>query len=1206
MKFRKIFNFELGYQARRISTWLYFAVLVILPFLMTRGNYVPDALLDDFYVNSPFVIGAVTAFGSLIWLMAAASISGEIAARDVQTGMHPLTYTTPVRKAHYLGARFLAAFILNALILLGVQMGIMLSVYLPGVEAEIIGPFRPVAYLTAYSFVALPNAFIATAIQFSFAALNGRPIASYLGSMILFLISYIGSPFTAIILGRPDIAKLTDFVGVINIVSIPATEWTPAQKGAKLFVLEGPLLWNRMLWIAVALATLALTHRRFSFAHYSASSGWRRLRRRRKAQAPTPADMRIEKTSISIPRAQPTFGILNNVHQSLAIAKKSFGAITRSRGGLPIWIFIALLTMLAVSLNLDLDGVPIIPRTDHIIKLLTAPLTNVLTPWVIFPLLIVVYTGEIVWREREAGISEIIDAASVPEWVVLLGKFLSLAFIIMVWMALLVLVGVLVQAIMGYHDFEPGLYLKVFFGLQLTEYLLFAMLALMLHTLINQKFISHLVTLVIYAFIGLASRIGVEHNLLIYSASPGWSYTQMRGFGTSLMPWIWFKLYWIIWALFLAVVARLFWVRGKEGNFRVRFQLARRRFTGTTAGIATAAIALILPLGSFIFYNTNELNNYSTASQRKARQAEYERKYVRYKNVQQAQLTAVKLNVEIYPGQRKAAIRGSYSLVNANSVAIDSIHLENAAGVKTGEITFNRPATHALADDELRHHIYVLKEPLQPGDSLQLNFEVHFEPRGFGNKGADPSVVANGTYFITEDWLPAIGYQSSRELMSPGDRRRHGLTARSLIPSLSDDDAHSTKPTGGRISFEATIGTQADQVAVAPGVLQQTWKQSERRYFRYVTDAPVGTECALFSAKYSLCEASWKDSSSGQLVAINIFYHPGHNANLDRIVKSAQASLDYYTKQYGAYPYSQVSFVEHPGHGQGMHAEPSMITMEEAFSLFNPDDDRRGFDLPFAVVAHEMAHQWWGGRIKYAPAEGAVLLTESPAWFSAMGVIKETYGPEKLRRFLSFMREPYPILPVRPSVPLLRAIDPYGGYRKGPFALHAISEYMGREKVNLAYKHLVDKYGSPGGPRITSLELYDELKAVTPDSLQSLLHDLFAANTFWELKMERVVAEKTASGMWQVTLEVNARKTVVSEAGEETELPMDNWVEIGVFAPVENGESLSKPLHVQKHRIRSGKQTIKIMAPQKPARAAIDPYHLLFDWKPEDNFKRVY
>lgn len=74
----------------------------------------------------------------------------------------------------------------------------------------------------------------------------------------------------------------------------------------------------------------------------------------------------------------------------------------------------------------------------------------------------------------------------------------------------------------------------------------------------------------------------------------------------------------------------------------------------------------------------------------------------------------------------------------------------------------------------------------------------------------------------------------------------------------------------------------------------------------------------------------------------------------------------------------------------------------------------------------------------------------------------------------------------------------------------------------------------------TSLDLYRELQAVTPDSLQYLLHDLFEANTFWELETERATAEQTEAGTWQVTLDVQARKLEVDSEGVETPVPMDD------------------------------------------------------------------
>jgi len=285
-----------------------------------------------------------------------------------------------------------------------------------------------------------------------------------------------------------------------------------------------------------------------------------------------------------------------------------------------------------------------------------------------------------------------------------------------------------------------------------------------------------------------------------------------------------------------------------------------------------------------------------------------------------------------------------------------------------------------------------------------------------------------------------------------------------------------------------------------------------------------------------------------------------------------------------------------------MHTEAGTIDFTEGFSRFNPKTDPRGLDLPFAVVAHEVAHQF---QPPYAPVEGAGLLTESFAWYAAMGVVEKTYGREHLRRRRRFFRQPQPIPPIRQSVPLLRGADPYAAYRKGPFALFALSEYTSRERVNTAYRRLIETRGAASSALPTSLDLYRELRAVTPDSLHPLLHDLFAANTFWELKTERATAKPAQAGTWQVTLEVRARKVTVNPAGVETEQPMNDWVQIGAFAPTGSGADFGQTLYLRRHRIRAGRQTLTFTVPRKPSDAGIDPYHLLIDLEPFDNVGKV-
>jgi hypothetical protein len=156
--------------------------------------------------------------------------------------------------------------------------------------------------------------------------------------------------------------------------------------------------------------------------------------------------------------------------------------------------------------------------------------------------------------------------------------------------------------------------------------------------------------------------------------------------------------------------------------------------------------------------------------------------------------------------------------------------------------------------------------------------------------------------------------------------------------------------------------------------------------------------------------------------------------------------------------------------------------------------------------------------------------------------------------------------------------------------------------VNGTLRRLVETHRQAGAPPATTLDLYRELQAVTPDSLRYLLHDLFEVNTYWVLQTERARADSTATGAWRVTLDVRARKMAYDSAGVETEMPMDEWVPIGVFGRAERSAGrLSAPLYLQQHRIRSGRQTITVTVPRKPVLAGIDPHHVLDSEDKEDD-----
>jgi hypothetical protein len=381
---------------------------------------------------------------------------------------------------------------------------------------------------------------------------------------------------------------------------------------------------------------------------------------------------------------------------------------------------------------------------------------------------------------------------------------------------------------------------------------------------------------------------------------------------------------------------------------------------------------------------------------------------------------------------------------------------------------------------------------------------------------------------------------------------------------------------------------------VAPGQLRRTWSQGGRSYFHYVADVPISGMDVFFSAKYKVHRERWKD------VDIQVFVHPTHTKHLDRLLRGVRASLEYYSAQFGHYPFRFLQIVEQPGNFLGMGVDGSgVITGGEGFFLLNPKRD--GFDAIFEVVAHEIGHQWWAMQLKPAFAEGGGVISEGLAWYSAMQLVKKEKGREALRQFMSLMRQPNPWPPIRTGLPLLRAMDPWANYRKAPYAMFALSEYVGEDRVNGALRTLVEKKKSS---LATTLDMYRELQAVTPDSLKPLLADLFENNTFWTFDTKQAKAVETSAGTWQVTFEIEAKKTVADSAGKEREVQISELIEIGVFAAAEPGEILGKPLYVQKHLIRSGLQTVTVTVPSKPARGGIDPYNLL-DWEEGDNIETI-
>ena len=73
--------------------------------------------------------------------------------------------------------------------------------------------------------------------------------------------------------------------------------------------------------------------------------------------------------------------------------------------------------------------------------------------------------------------------------------------------------------------------------------------------------------------------------------------------------------------------------------------------------------------------------------------------------------------------------------------------------------------------------------------------------------------------------------------------------------------------------------------------------------------------------------------------------------------------------------------------------------------------------------------------------------------------------------------------------------------------------------------------------------------------------------------------------------------------GAETEVPHQDWIELGVFGVGEDGQEME--LCREKRRLDSGEGRFEIIVDQEPKRAGNDPRNLLVDRVVDDNLKPV-
>ncbi|MEW9572071.1 ABC transporter permease/M1 family aminopeptidase [Rhodanobacter sp. Si-c] len=1190
--FSAILRFELRQQLKAPLFWIIAFVFAALAFMFASTDAVMlGGASGNVLRNAPLVIvRLLDNFAPLCLLLAAAFVAGA-ALRDFDHGTSELVFATPLRKRAYLGGRFAAGYLVMVAIMLLCALGLAAGGSMPWVDAARLGPSDWHGYAWAFGVMVLPNLLFIAAVLFLLATATRSLLATLIGVIAFIVLLSIARLLTQDVSHHALAAILDPFGG--RTLQIATRYWTPEQINRQLPPLHGLLLFNRLLWTGVAVLLAGV-----AFALFRTDREGLRLRRGARRAEPPLLRPAATPATLVLPAVRLSAGWRARLVQFRYLLAFDAWSVLR---GVPFLVMLAfglVNTLFAYALVARIYGTPTWPVTHNMLEMQRSGMQ-----WLLY-IIVMFYAGELVWRERNLRTAEVSDAFPLPDWITLAAKLSALLAVIVAFLGAGAVLGVGWQLGHGYTHIEPGLYLATL-ALQAIPFVLLAVLALFLQVATNNRYLGYLLVVLWFVCQLAFPWLHWDHNLYNYAGAPDVPYSDMNGFGHFLVGALWFDAYWACLALAMLVLTALLWVRGTGQSWRERLREGRARLRPASAAVLAVALLGFVALGGWIFYNTNVLNHYENGTAQKREQADYEKQYAKYASLPQPRITAVKADVDIYPYQRRLRIHAHYTLVNKQDVPVTELLVNYADDFAPETLAF-APHDTASFDKRLGVAIYKLKTPLAPGASMPFDFDIDYAPRGFTNDTGETFLVHNGTFFNSSK-LPQFGYQAGNQLTDRNDRRKYGLKLDvPRMPPLGDEQARANTYISNDadwISFDTTVSTAADQIALAPGTLQKEWTEGNRRYFHYVMQQPMLNFFSWLSARYAVKSMDWKG------VQISVYYNPAHAWNVDRMIEGAKDALDYYDSHYTPYQFKQLRILEFPGYASFAQSFANTIPYSESIGFIADLRDQSQIDYVYYVTAHEVAHQWWAHRVIGADMQGSTMLSESLAQYSALMVMKHKYGADQMRKFLKYELDKYLAGRATDKVaeePLAKVEnEQYIHYNKGSLIFYALQDYVGEDRLDAVLKQfLVDK-GFQQPPYTTSKEFMDALSAALGPKWQPLLDDFFWRITLFDDRMLDATAKKLPDGRYEVTMKVHAGMAWADGKGKETAAAPNIPIEIGVFAASPGDGRDGKPLYLEKRMLPDGDSSLTVTVDGKPAMAGIDPYNELIDRVPDDNRKAV-
>jgi ABC-2 type transport system permease protein len=1122
---------------------------------------------------------------SIAWLVIllnyCVSETSDIITLDYRTNIDQVVFSKPITPAQYAWSKTFFALFQNILFGLVAAAAIIgASIYYNDLSYELKDQIPSIINFVIYYVLPL-QIILALFISWLSLTLKNKSVLYYTYGFFLLVPITISALFNSFDNIYPSLTWLDPTAGLL--ISEITKFYTASE--VNNFSVNSQFIINRLVWVLVLIVICFFAFKRFNF------------------EPQTNKDKKIDITPLLFDRALPSQHFPTQFGQLLTLTK--FNVVNAFKK-LPIYILTSVMVgyfSFYSFTNFSIDKSELYPTTSSVIL------------WILSASLfyIIIYIGyrlTIIYDiDRAASTTNVIMSKPVSHVNMYFSKILSIWIEIGIVTSLLTFVAIISQFYFQSPVKNPliliGYWLVMWF-----MYLFVISFGFLIIAIFNQSKIAFVAVLFVFATPFVVSGVFRKYPILnsdLFNSTSGSIFrtNDFAGFGYGIDKILTLRFYWL--AVTASVLSLIFYIALRRDNVN---KVISRFLPKTKILKYFIPLSVIAMLGSGYYVKSKE--DWSDVGWATT-DLEYEY-YSMFKNdipKPVPTVTDVSVDYDLYPQQAKYTIKGKYKMVNNNNVAINDILVDFDNNKNVKNIQFDKPIDKNFKGENLEFAFttnpnlgvnkFKFLKPVEPNEEIIMEFEKSYKRNGYSDQDSlDLRTIQNNGTFFENSSLPTVGFNFQKIL---GSKKLINTPEVSDYINKTDLNKNLFSNSTNYINLTSTIITDGTQKAIAPGTKISEETQNDGRR-KYVYNNPK----TLFFTNVLSARLDVKQETF-QGINIEIYHHPQHTVNLDKILEGAKETLAYMQTNIGPYPYDYLRIVEFGGGSYAQSFAGTVALGENLFITKADSNNPKKLNYPFYITAHEVAHQWWGHQVTASQGKGSSFLTESLAEYSSNRVIANKYGEDALYTYKRTNLEDY--LTGRKSFVQEsdeKSVSEVGyfdnqlfvHYQKGSIVLDNISKILSEGGLNgLLKKYVADNKQAP--PFANYQVLVNRILESTPDVSKPYIKEVLKDVVVYDNSITKFnTLEK--DGQFITTIDLNlTKKKIQNDKLESVQFPTQDYT-IDSYTNTTNTNFLDgKFISREVVNVPSGKQQVTIITKTRPDLFILDKDIKYIDNNPKNN-----